>query len=104
MERCALSTHPSNRHTSKARHTLCIAFRHDRQKRSDFFRSRHVYHDATACEAKQPERGLLLNKGVDVAQVAALLVIVETIAKDEVVRNLHRHILDVERHLQTLRL
>lgn len=104
MERCALSTHPSNRHIPKAKDTLCVAFRHDRQKRSGFFRSRHVYHDITAYEARQQGRGLLLNKRVDVAQVAALLVIVETITKDEIVRNLHRHILDVERHLQTLRL
>lgn len=104
MERCALSKHSSNLHIPKAKDTLCVAFRHDRRKRSGFFKSRHVYHDATACEAKQQGRGLLLNKRVDVAQVAALLVIVEPIAKDEIVRNLHRHILDVERHFQTLRL
>lgn len=104
MERCALSTHPSNRHIPKAKNIPCVAFRHDRQKRSGFFKSRHVYHDATTCEAKQQGRGLLLNKRVDVAQVAALLVIVETITEDEIVRNLHRHILDVERHFQTLRL
>ena len=41
---------------------------------------------------------------INLLQVSALLVVIKTIAHDEVVRNLHRHILDVERHLQTLRL
>ena len=48
--------------------------------------------------------GLFLHYCIDVAQVASLLVIVKTVAENEVVRNLHCHVLDVKGHLQTFRL
>ena len=40
--------------------------------------------------------GLFLHYCIDVAQVASLLVIVKTVAENEVVRNLHCHVLDVK--------
>ena len=48
--------------------------------------------------------GLFLHDCIDVAQVASLLVIVKTVAENEVVGNLHCHVLDIERHLQAFRL
>ena len=45
-----------------------------------------------------------LNQCVDFAEVAALLVVVETIAHDKVVGDFHGSILDIEVHLQLLRL
>lgn len=46
--------------------------------------------------------GLFLHDCIDVAQVASLLVIVETVAEDKVVRNLHCHVLDVKGHFQDI--
>jgi len=45
---------------------------------------------------------LQLNNGINISQIAALLVVVEAIADDEVVGNLEGSILDVEWHLQLL--
>lgn len=47
-------------------------------------------------------KSLLFDDGINVAEVASLLVVVEAIANDEVVGNLEGSILDVEWHLQLL--
>ena len=42
---------------------------------------------------------ILLHNGVDVSEVATFLVVVEAIAHDEVVRDFHHSVVDVEIHL-----
>ena len=46
---------------------------------------------------------LFFNKCVNVAQVASLLVIIETVTQNEIIRNLHCDIFHIERNLKTFR-